>query len=31
LGADERRAVAESNRMLATFAPYKTSLAEEQD
>lgn len=28
---DERRAVAESNRMLATFAPYKTSLAEEQD
>jgi predicted N-acyltransferase len=29
--ADERRAVAESNRMLADYAPYKKALADEQD
>jgi predicted N-acyltransferase len=29
--ADERRAVAESNRMLAAFAPYRKALSQEQD
>lgn len=29
--ADERRAISESNRILADYAPYKKALAEEQD